>query len=289
MNWLLLTLISAVFGAIFTLLLKRDLYQETNTQVIAIYSLVATLILPLFGHIDFHLLFTSVSWLILLKVAAIALAIFCNTLALEHLPVSIYAPLRNISPLFLLILGAATLGEVISLSQVVGLLLLITGAILLDIDVRQPRVLRQLRSFATNPAVLLLILSAVSISFAPLFDRLILKQTDALTNVWWYYALLTLIFWTLHLIRERKLPTVGLRREEWALLLLTGVVVALGDYSIVSAIALPGTILVVIIGVRRLSNLFATIFGGTLFHEGRVLYKSAMCLLMIIGTVLLVL
>ncbi len=289
MNALLLALFSAVMLSIVTLLLKRDLQHETNTQTVSIYAVVAAAVMLPFISYDFAFLFTATGWLILLKTGAVALSVFCHTLALQHLPVSIYAPLRNISPIFLLFTGALLLGEYVNAVQVLGLVIIITSAVLLDVDIRKKHIMNQVRRFVKNPAVLLLILSAISISFAPLLDRIILRSILPTDALFWYFAILAVMFWAVHIAKERRLPFTGLSRAEWGWLALTGVMVAITDIAIVTAIALPGTALVVLIGVRRLSNLFATLLGGRLFHEGNILYKGILCLCMIFGTVLLVL
>lgn len=289
MNALVLAFFSAVVLSVGTLLLKRDLRYETNTQIVSVYALIAAIAFVPFISYETSSLFSSTGWLILLKTGVVALSVFCHTLALQHLPVSIYAPLRNISPIFLLFTGALLLGEYISGVQVLGLLIIITGAILLDVDIRKKHVMRQMRRFLKNPAVLLLVLSAISVSFAPLLDRIILRRIQPADALFWYFAMLAVIFSIVHIAKERHLPFAGLSKAEWGWLLLTGIIIAVADGTIVTAIALPGTALVVLIGVRRLSNLFATVFGGSLFHEGHLLYKGSMCLLMILGTVLLVL
>lgn len=287
MLWLWLSIGSALGAGIWTLLLKRDLNYETNTQLIALYPLVGVILLPIIFHIDFTALHT-LSWLFILKTASVAVAIFAHTLALKYLPVSIYAPLRNISPLFLLIFGALFLGEMITAIQVVGLFVLVISAVLLDVDIRKKGVVEQIKHFFRNRAVLLLILSAISISFTPLFDRFILYKTDPYTALFFYQLMLLITFWIVHIIKERKLPTSELTLKEVAWIIATGVTITIADVFILAAIAIPGTILVVLIGIRRLSNLFATVLGGRLFKEEHLVYKGVMCLLMILGTVLLV-
>ncbi len=289
MEWLLLILASAFVLSFYSLLLKRALTHEKNTQLLALYPLVPVVILPFIAHIDYGVMATATGWLLFLKAAVIALSIYMATLALERLPISIYAPMRNISPVFLLFLSWLLLGETLSPINIAGLLLVVTGALLLDLDLHQKHQVARLKRFFARREVFLLLLVGFLISFAPVLDRIILRTTDAYTTFFWYMLILAALFWIVHLLTERKLPLGGLGWQEYAWMALIGIVILVADILYFKAVMLPGTLIVVLIGTRRLSNLFATVFGGSLFHEDHLLYKGAMCLVMIAGTLLLIL
>lgn len=289
MLWLLLILASALALGLYTPMMKHTLQHEKNTQIIALYPLIASIIIIILRPVDLAIITTPTGWLLALKAFTIGLTLYCTSLALKYLPVSIYSPMRNLSPFFLFFLGWLLLGERIGTSQFLGLIIIIVGAVLLDIDFTQRHQLRRLRRFFKQPAILLLILAAITISFSPIFDRLILRETDAYTALFWYLLLMSAMYWILHIVKERRLPIQKIKREEWLWIASMGVIIMISDWLYFKAVTLPGTIMVVLIGTRRLSNLFSTLLGGKLFHEGRILYRSAMCLLMILGTVLLVL
>lgn len=289
MSWLALVLLSAIFLAIATLLVKRDLTHETNTQLLALYLLFPAAFLALTRPIDYGILVSATGFLLLTKTLILGLACYLATLALERLPMSIHAPLKNLSPIFLLFLGILLLDERIGLVQVAGLFIIVAGAVLLDLDIRRRHVVAQLRRFFGAPAILLMLLHGLLISFCPIMDRLILRETDPSTTLFFSYALVSLLFWVVHLAKERRNPLQGIGVLEAAWLLATGAFTLASDLFLFESYLVPGTVLVVLIGVRRLSNLFATVFGGRIFHEDHLLYKGSMCLVMIIGTLLLVL
>ncbi len=287
MDWFLLALLSALIQGGAMLLLKRDLVHERDTQTLALYALGGVLLLGLSGKVDFGAILTHAGWLILVKSVILAFAFYLSILALRRLPMSVYAPLKNLSPIFLLIFGWGFLGEALDPVQLLGLFLVIGGALLLDVDIRKPHQLAQIRRFLRSSTVIVMLLYAVVLSFAPILDRFILRETNPATNAFWVYLIVSLIFWADHIVRERRLPFQGLGFRELGWLAATGVLVVLADVALFAAIAIPGTILVVLIAIRRLSSLFATLASGKAFHEEHILYKGSLCIVMIAGTVLL--
>jgi transporter family protein len=289
MEWLLLILGSAFLLGLYAPMMKHMLGHEKLTQIGSLYPLVAVALLAILYPIDYSLPFSDLGWLVLLKSASIALTIFSANLALAHLPVSIYAPMRNISPIFLLIFSYFLLGESIDLVQIFGLFMIVIGAVLLDVDIRKKGQLRQVARFFKQPAILLLFIAAFIVSFAAIFDRILLRSVDAPSLLFWYLLIMAAMFWVVNIIRERQLPFIGIEKQEWLWIVMMGVVILLSDLLYFKAVQVPGTIIVVLIGTRRLANLVSTIIGGHAFHEKDVPYKAAMCLVMILGTVLLVL
>jgi drug/metabolite transporter (DMT)-like permease len=289
MHWLVLILLSAVFLSFYTPLMKRTLEHEKNTQILAFYPIVIAVIMALIAEIDYGIVATMMGWLIFLKAAVLAITIYATTLALKRLPVSIYSPLRNISPIFLLLLSWLLLGETVSLINFVGLIVIIAAALLLDLDVRKKGQLQHIKKFFKNRTIFLLFIASFIVSFSPIFDRILMRNTTPESVLFWYAIMLSSIFWVVHIITERNLPHRGLTLKEYGWISLIAITILVSDLLYFNAVRAPATLIVVIIGVRRLSNLFATLMGGKLFHEDHLLYKGSMCLLMILGTVLLVL
>lgn len=287
--WLLFILLSAILLAAWILLMRRDIMHEPNTQVIAIYPMMAVILLPLFAPIDYGVIFTKTGFLLLVKTASVAISIFCTSMALKKLPLTIIGPLRNINPLFVWLLGFLLLGESLNAINALGLILIVLGVILLDFDIRHPKNLVEFKKHFKNKATLLLLIGALAVSFSPIFDRVLIKQTDVFTIMFYFSLILSFTYWIVHFIQEKKLPIRDLSLHEFLFLLLTGLTIMMADIFYFVAASYSAIAIVVIIGVRRLSNLFVTIFGGAVLHEKNALYKAMMCSIMVIGTVLLVL
>ena len=293
--WLVFVLLSAVLLAAFILMLRRDVMHEPNTQVISIYPLSMVVLLPVLSFlsgqpIDYSLVFSSQGVLVLVKTAAIATALFCTTMALKFLPLSSVGPLRNLGPLFIALFAFLLLGEQLSLVNMIGLSIIVMGVILLDFNIRDEHAIRHLIHSLKHPAALLLVFAAICIAFVPVIDRVLLSSgVNILTLLFHLSWTLALTYWVVHFVETKKLPVSGLSLHEVLWLLLTGVVLLLADILYLVALSFPGVAVAVIMGVRRLSDLFVTLFGGAVLHEEHGLYKAVICCVMIMGTVLLVL
>lgn len=293
--WLVFILFSAILLAAWVLMLRRDVMHEPNTQVFSVYPLAMIVLLPILSYvtsekIDYSLALTHDGLLILIKTAAIAISLFCTSLALKRLPLSVVGPLRNLNPFFVALLGFFLLNESLSTLNIVGLIVLVAGVVLLDVDLRKSR---NIQSFVTNikkPGSLLLLIAAFIISFSPILDRILLDRGVGMFTILFYFSVfLTIIYWTTHIIMNRSNPLKGLHTHEVLWLLLTGVTLMFADILYYLALSFPGVFVAVVVGVRRTSNLFVTLFGGAILHEDQLLYKTAMCALMIFGTILLIL
>ncbi len=293
MTWLVLILLSAILLAAWILMLRRDVMHEPNTQVFSWSYLVFVALLPVVSWLSGvpleHQVFFE-NWIFfVIFAAALSISLFATTLAMKSLPLSVVGPLRNLSPLFVAILGLLLLGEKISLINTLGLLIVVLGVAMLDIDIRHPKNLREFKNHVKNPGSFLLVLAAISISFTPITARVILEKTNSFTLLFYVAVLLSVIFWTAHIISTRSFPWEGLRFREVLWILLTGVTILFADILYFLALAIPGALVAVIFGVRRLSNLFVTIFGGAMLHENNVGYKTVVSAIMVFGTILLVL
>lgn len=292
--WLIYILISAVLLAAWILMLRRDVMHEPNTQVFSIYPLGIIVVLPFIAWtvgqpVDFGILLTRIGFLILVKTAAVAISLFCVSISLKRLPLTVVGPLRNVNPLFVAIIAFFLLNESLTPLNLAGLFIVVVAVVLLDVDVRHPKNLREFKKNLQNHASWLLIIAAFIISFVPILDKVIIERVNIFTNLWWFSLFMALFYWVVHTIKNRELPTSNISVHEILWILLSGITLMAADLTYLIALSFPGALVAVIIGVRRLSNLFLTVFGGAILHEDHAVYKGIMCLIMIIGTILLVL
>lgn len=75
MGWLLLALVSAFILGVATLVMKRDVMHETETQTLVLYSLSGALLLPLISRIEYRVILTPMAWLFLVKGIVLSLAL----------------------------------------------------------------------------------------------------------------------------------------------------------------------------------------------------------------------
>lgn len=286
MYWALLALGSALLFGIWTVVLKRTVDHEHKTKIVALYPLIAAIGIALTGNVDYHVSKQEFLFIFMATLMA-AFALYCHMIAMRKLPISIYAPLLNLSPVFLFFIGYLLLGETMTVLTGIGLAVTVIAAVLLEFDSKHWK--KSLQQFMTKRAVIVMMLAALIVSFSPLFARMAMRTVNYFTFVFYFMLILSCIYWVFHIVVHRELPIAGLNGQQVLWLLLLGVLIGISDLMIMAAIAVPGTLLVVIITLRRLSTLFAALFGGRLYHEEKLLYRASMCLLMVLGSALMLL
>lgn len=291
--WIVFILFSALLLAAWILMLRRDVQHELNTQVFSFMYFPFLILVPVMAWLTGEVIDYSAvveNWfLFIIMCSAIAISLFANSLALKKLPLTVVGPLRNLSPFFVALLGLVLLGQQLSGINIIGLFVIVAGVVFLDVDIRHPKNIKEFIGHLKNPAVFLLLIAAVSVSFGPIIASILLDRMNTFTLMYYFAIVMTIIYWSVHIIKERKLPFQGLSIHEILWLLVTGITVMLADVFYFLALAVPGVLVAVVFGVRRLSNLFVTIFGGAVLHEKNGLYKAFMCAVMVAGTIMLVL
>lgn len=282
MQWVLLVLVSAVFLSLRTLLTKKLLIKNDVLPVLFLVSLFSSGLMLFFKTeiiLDFSF---EVYTLLLLKSFVITIAWFCLYKAYKHLEVSTVSPLRNLSPIFLIILSIIFLNESITLLNYIGIFILIFSAYALE--------LRSLKEFfeplklLKDKFFILIIISLIGNSISAVLDKIIIQHINYYSLLFVFYLFLSLMFLAILLFLDslKSLQKLFERNNLIIVLLITFAALS-ADISYFIAVAMPSTLIVLIIPLRRLSTFFSTLIGGRIFRESNVLYKSAVCLVMVVG------
>ncbi len=294
--WALIALSSAVFFAIKDILAKR-MFNKKNVKPLQIlfeqYFLILVISLTLlYPNIDF----SSYKELWILYLAKSLVAACATVFYLEMLKrydISHVSPLLNLSPLVLLFFAVVFLSEKISLIQFGGIILILASTYYLEVIVHhhkkdkphkfQLNVLKK----AKSSFFILAILTLVTISLAAVFDKLILKEVNVYTNLF-FNAVIILFVLSIYYIREGYFLNAlkDIKREPETLVISVFTVISL--YLVLVAIAIPSALVSLIIPLRRTSTLMSSIFGGILFHEKHLKQKFITTIGMLVGVIFIV-
>lgn len=296
--WMVVALGSAVLFAFRDLLMKRVFshheHPNPNHFLVVEYLLALIIVIGLFlPSVDFHS-FVSLWPFYLLKAFSVALAGWLYFYLLEDHEISLVAPLINLSPLVLLVLSTVILGEVVTLVQFLGILVIIGATYLLEMTRHQHReshrhlphfgvLLRKDGKFFIQVIILLL-----SLSFAAISDKFILNEVSVYSNMF-FTALLILLVMGVYYLKKMHLQSLVqfIKREPTAL--VASLFSALSLFLVLFAIAAPGALVSLIIPLRRTATLYSSLFGGLLFHEDHLRKKLLATMAMLLGIVLIVL
>src|SRR3990170_5562423 len=132
MNWVFFALIASVFIGSNTVVTKKVLFNEHAMEFLGVSAVFGLLlVLPLVFYVK--LLSLNVIGLIILKSFFAANFFYLSNRALRHMEISSFAPLTNLSPLLLIVLGYLFIGEKLSVVQISGVFLIVSGAYILEL------------------------------------------------------------------------------------------------------------------------------------------------------------
>jgi len=138
MNWFILALLSAIFAALTAIFSKIGLDRVDTNFATIIRSAVMALFLIVVGLASgklapefWHSLDKKAVLFIVLSAVAVALSWICYFLALKMGLASKVTPVNMLSIVFVFIFASIFLGEKISTLSILGIFLMVLGAILL--------------------------------------------------------------------------------------------------------------------------------------------------------------
>lgn len=266
MNWFFLSLVAPVLWALVNHIDKYMLFRYFRDRgvesLLAFSCLSSVLVLPFvaFFYYDqiFHLPFFDYFILILLGFFS-SIAFYFYLKAVDTEEVSIVVPLFQMLPVITYVLSYFVLGESLTIAQIFYSLIIITGALILSIEIDIDK------SFIFKKRVILLVIAS---SFFYALNDVFFKKIALVEEFWvavfWQYAGLFLfgiglIVFSKRFRRAFKEMLQGLNVKFASINVLSEVLFMLGGLAISYAFLLAPIVLVLVIGTYQ--PLFVFIFG----------------------------
>ena len=266
--WALYALTAALLTSFLPIINKRIL---TAADVAVVAWVPNALSLPILLAVTLALIgWPSVDGLFLLAVLASGIlnlvATLVSTRALQLADASVATPFLSFNPAFTLLLSSFTLREVPSVRGIVGVLLIVLGAYLFQVNEVGKSMLAPLSALARQPGVLLAIGASFVWGLTPIFEKLAIQHTtpENPLMVAFVTTLVTVVLLTPALWRSGSDSLEQVRRHRalfGAAGLISGVAplfgfsaIALGYVGYVTALFKLGTILTVVWGALLLKE-----------------------------------
>lgn len=288
MIWVMYGLFCAFFFSLASLLKKKILNKEHALQFLVTNSLLSAIGISVFFplvslSLDFNLLILlyvksvilSLSWILLYK-------------AYRHMEISAAEPLRNLSPLFLAVLAFFLLGEMLSITNIIGIVIIVIGAYIIEVDHSWTHVIKNL-SILKNKHIGKLILSMMLVSFCAIIDKILIGSLNLYTILfftYWFVFLNTFIVFSykyngyhgiIHTIKRNNI-----------FLFLVVILTLSADYFFFTAINVPGALISLVVPIKRMSTLFTTIIGGGLFHDHGLKTRIIGTMVALLGVIMVI-
>jgi len=192
MNWLLIALIGPILWALVNHIdkyLLSDNFEGSNIGALMIFStLQCGLILPilyLFNDQVFNTSFFNISMLVIIGIMSV-FAIMPYMYALDQEEASIVIPLFQMIPVWGFFFSYILLGETLSGTQLVGCLLIITGSIIITLELSEEKKIK----FKKRTVYLMLISTILFALYETLFKFVAIEEGFVIASFWEYVGVL---------------------------------------------------------------------------------------------------
>ncbi|NOQ55254.1 MAG: EamA family transporter [Nanohaloarchaea archaeon] len=283
MEWYIFAGLCALFGGISSIIEKKTLRKQHAMEfstVLAIFNFI--IVLPLIINADFSQM-TLKYYFIIFGVSCLgSVAFLLVAKSLRHMEISQVSPLLNFGPVFVAILAFFFLGERITGVQMSGILLLILGSYILEINHGFQNILDPIRNMFNSRHTIYIFIALLLYAFSSLGDKIILGAISPITYIIVVQFFLAVNFIVMITVFHDGIA--GIRRGiknagHWILV----VAILTTSYRLFQAQAISMVFLSLVIPIKRTSTLISTIIGGELFHEDGLLKKAIACIVMLLG------
>lgn len=280
-------LVLVILGAVFFPLIEALKKKATQTiPVPTIFWAIASLTAPLYL---IYIVFTGIPdlgphfWLLI--GINTPLLIIGNILLIKDekiAPLSTTLPLLSFTPVFLIFTSFFLLGELPNSYGVMGIFLVVLGAILLKGEELRQGLTRRIRDIFTHRSSLYILAIAFMYSFSAVFAKMAISQSSV-----WFFLGVTIIaeavFMNVWMLSKRRQDIVQTfhRRQSRLLLIIAGLAVIA---DVLVFMGLQTTFVSYVIAIKRAFLISGSIvLGAAFFHEHNIRYRIGGALVTIVG------
>ena len=289
MDWFYFSLASAFFSAIAAIIEKKVLKTEKAFEFTVVLSAFNALLAAMFFTlVDLTKIPILTLEVVFFKSVINAFAFLCVMYAIKNLELSECLPLLALTPGFVAVLAFAGLGEALSVVEIAGLALLISGVYIHGIGGGQG-ILDPFRRFLFAKGHKYVLAALALFTFTSVMDKVVLGTFKmepvafmVFENIFYAVAIPAAFF-----ILGGKAG--GLRKtfiSSGRLLLVLSAVTIVYRYTYILGVKL-GTSVALALAVKRTSVFFAVIMAGAIFREHRIMRRVIATAMLVAGTLLI--
>jgi len=284
--WFYLALASAISLSTADALSKVAL-KDSGSLVVAWVRWVfaAPFLLLILPFIDIPELDTTF-WLVTLVAVPLEIAaILLYTQAIKVSPLSLTIPFLALTPVFLIVTSFLFLGEFPDKSGLAGIMLIASGAYMLNLKSRREGLFAPFKAIARERGSLMMIGVAAIYSITANLGKIALQHSSPLFFAVIYTLLITAIMTPfVFILRRDEISAIGRRPLLFMMIGLAFGLMILSHFAAIALIEVP-----YMISVKRSSMIFSVLLGFFLFKEADMRDRLAGAMLMLSGIVLIIL
>lgn len=285
--WLFMSLLSAFFTATTAAVSKMALKDSDEYFVGWMRCIIsAPIFLLLFLFIKIPRLDATFYYAILMLLPLEAAAYLLFLKALRYSPLSLTVPFLSLTPVFMIISTRFILGQSLDILGIAGIILVFTGAYMLNITSFKRGFFAPIRSISKEKGCAYMIIVAFIYSITAVLGKIAIKHSSHMFMSAVYFPVITILFSFFMAVRYRKsrLDIAPVKKRKWLFLSL-GVVFFMTVVAHFSALGM--TTAAYMIAIKRLSTVFGIIYGWLIFKERHIKERLLGSAVMISGVVLI--
>lgn len=283
--WFFYSLSAALFVSLTDAISKKALRSESTPLIAWVRCTYAIpyllLILP---FVDFPSLDRTFFYICLILSPLEIISVLLYLKAIKISPLSLTLPFLSLTPVFLIVTSYLILGESVDISGFTGILLVTSGAYLMNLHTIRHGILEPLKAVIRERGSLLMILVAFIYSITSNLGKIAIQHSSPLFFSVFYPILLSIILFPLIILKngKKEISSKLLTKKTFYIIGVFQALEIISHFMAVTLIEVP-----YMISVKRTSLLFGIIFGAIFFGETNIRERLVGGIVMIIGVVLI--
>ena len=279
-RWIMFAVLYAVFSGIYNCAKKKAIEKNTVYEVLAVFSTIAFLLVATITREAFDIDFKYLL-IIFVKSLIITGSWILSLKAIEKMSVSIYGLINLSKILFAIILSVLLLKEKLTLTLLLGAIIVIIGLFLVNKISNQSG-----NKEASIKSVILLLIACFFSAVSAMIDKKILVHINSGQLQFWFLFFLAILYWILLLTRKQKINNKALCNNYW--IIISAIALIIGDRFLFIATKMPESKMSIITIINQLSVIETIVLGKIMFKEKNIMKKLLCSILIIIGVTLTV-
>ena len=277
-NWILYTLIYAIFIGFFQCAKKKAVEKNSIYEVLAIFSTISFILVSFTRENVFNIGFMSLL-IILFKAIVIVIAWILSFNAIQKMTISLYSVINLSIIVFSILMSVIFLGEQLTVLLIMGTIIIILGLFLVN------KVSNTKNEKETNLKMILILLASCLLnSISGIIDKQILKDINPTQLQFWFLLFLTICYWIILLYRNKKIDFKSIKKNYW--ILIAAICLTVADRFLFIANEIPESKVSIMTLIKRVSVIEGIVLGKIFFNEKNIVKKLLCSLLIIIGIIL---
>ncbi|MEK6869826.1 MAG: EamA family transporter [Nanoarchaeota archaeon] len=205
--------------------------------------------------------------------------------AVKSSQISLVLPFLSFTPAFLVVISFLILGELPSLIGLLGILLVVAGAYILNLKNLNRNILEPFKSILREKGALYMLIVAFLFSITSSLSKIMVQKSSAIFSGTIYLLAMAFSFFVIALFTSRK--NVFQLKSNFKNLLPVGAFY--GIMVIFHNLAITLTIVPYMMSIKRTSSIFSVLYGHFWFKDENIRMRGFGASIMLLGAVLIIL